>query len=419
MQVEKPRAFVFSRQPYPITAARLPKSLSDSGWTVASMCTEDSLLWKTRFVKKRYRCPIFPRHIVIAILKAINEWKPHFIVPGDRWSLYFLQGMARSSLMQILFPRLSELLRRSLGHQEAGSTLDSKVALLDMARGLDEVHVPQDQEVKSVDHAISVIEESFAFPVVVKQDFSSGGLGVSICKDQQEVVSAFARLREDKSDESFLYWLWKMYNQTPFMRSFGKPGKVSIQQFIDGDPYLYSFVALDGKILGGNAVQRELPYDGPNSPHCRYRTVENSQMPKAAAAIVEETGFSGFGCFDFMVDRETNVSYLIECNPFPVNVAHLGYVLGEDLCRTLCQGLSHSVSSSSRYQNKKEDATGFAILFPYELMRDPGSTKILSCPHDVPFDDPNLLTAMQKRFDIPSSSINRLREAYYSGDVQI
>ena len=42
----------FSKQPSSIAAVRLPKSLSRAGWSVASMCTENSLLWTTRFVNK-------------------------------------------------------------------------------------------------------------------------------------------------------------------------------------------------------------------------------------------------------------------------------------------------------------------------------------------------------------------------------
>lgn len=131
VQVEKPRAFIFSRQPHQITAVRLPKSLSYSGWVVASMCTEDSLLAKTRFVKK-YVCPKNPRSLFLAMIRACKEWKPDFIIPGDRWSLHYLQGIARSLLARMAFPGVADLVRRSLGRPDAGMVLDSKWALLEI-----------------------------------------------------------------------------------------------------------------------------------------------------------------------------------------------------------------------------------------------------------------------------------------------
>jgi biotin carboxylase len=138
---------------------------------------------------------------------------------------------------------------------------------------------------------------------------------------------------------------------------------------------------------------------------------ENEQIRRAVDAVLRETGFSGFGCIDFMVHRETNTPYLIECNPFPVNVAHLGHVLGEDLCRALHHGLAHSASSLSEHQTEKESTKKMAIIFPYELIRDSESTHILTHSHDVPFDDPKLLKAMQERFGIPGSAIDRLQKS--------
>jgi hypothetical protein len=407
-QTEKPRAFVFSRQPYPITAARLPKSLLESGWSVAAMCTKDSLLWNTCFVEEKYVCPKSPRPLFLAIVKALREWKPDLVIPGDRWSLYYLRGTAKSPFVGMAFPKVADLLRYSLGHPEAGRVLDSKRALLDITQRLNEVHTPRDREVRSAEHALSLIQEEYDFPVLVKQDLNSGGAGVWICEDREDVITAFEELNRDGKEGSYLRSLWKMYNLTPFMRNIDKPGSVSIQEFIDGDPYLHSFVALEGEILGGNTVRRELPYNGPSSPHCRYCPTENEDIRRASEAVVRKTGFSGFGCTDFMVDHNTGVPYLIECNPFPVNVAHLGHVLGEDLCRALRRGLSNSVYSSSEHQIENKNAKEVVILFPYELIRDPDSTHILTHSDDVPLDDPKLLRAMQKYFAIPSSSINKL-----------
>jgi len=417
MEGSRPRIFIFSRQSHPFTAARLPRELSRVGWSVAAMCKRDSLLWQTRFVDKKYVCPITPREILMPLVFALRNWEPDFVVPGDRWSLRYLQGMASSTLVGMVFPQVTDLLRKSLGHSDAYGVLDSKTALLSTVRTMDAVHTPRNREVNSVEHALSVIEGEYDFPIVVKQEHCSGGAGVWICRDRREVESVVSDLLQDKSEESFLYSLWKTYNQIPFMRDIDDPGSVSVQRFIDGEPHLHSFVALEGKIIGGNTVQRELPYDGPHSPHCRYRATENEEIQTSARAIVDKTGFSGFGCFDFIVDRKRNVPYLIECNPFPVNVAHLGHVLGKDLCKALRRRLTNQLQNVSENKSKLENDEGIAIIFPYELYRDPYSNKLLQHSHDVPLDDPKLIESIQNKFEIPNKAIDRIQKKWESGSV--
>lgn len=102
--LRRPRVLLFARQPYSITAARLPKSLREAGWSVAALTPEKSFLWKTRYTDRRYSCPWNPRPLVRTLLRVLNEWQPEFVIAGDRWSQFFLNGMADSLPVRVLQP---------------------------------------------------------------------------------------------------------------------------------------------------------------------------------------------------------------------------------------------------------------------------------------------------------------------------
>ncbi len=396
--LRRPRVLLFARQPYSITAARLPKSLREAGWSVAALTPEKSFLWKTRYTDRRYSCPWNPRPLVRTLLRVLNEWQPEFVIAGDRWSQFFLNGMADSLPVRVLQPPFAKVLRRSLGKRGAFAMLEHKASLLPRAAELG-VSVPHTIVTRSFRDARRRIDNQMDFPVVIKQDQTSGGAGVSICRSIEDVSAAYARISAEPRPP-LVRRLWKMWNQTPFVREVDRPGAVLLQEYLEGEPYLYSFVAVEGRLLAGNVVRRELPYDGPTSPHCRYVAIEHAEIVARSRQIIEATGFSGLGCVDFIIERSSRTPYLIECNPVPVNVAHLGRQLGSDLCLALLEYLHndgprrvHTPSSA-----RSNEYFGEAVLFPYDLIRDPASPVIAENPLDVPFDDPQVLAAMMEHF---------------------
>jgi len=69
------------------------------------------------------------------------------------------------------------------------------------------------------------------------------------------------------------------------------------------------------------------------------RFVYNPDMRRTAGALIEAWGLTGFIGFDFIVDSQES-AWLIECNPRPVSISHMGARVGEDLCRALHRQLT-------------------------------------------------------------------------------
>jgi len=361
----------------------------------------DRLLASTRHVDRVFDCPATPIAILPKIVKHLRMWAPDFIVPGDIWSLQFLHGLFRSAIVKAIAPELTELLTISLGSSRSWTILSDKQQLQYLANATTGIWTPTNILVDSETEATEAAHSVQSFPVVVKQAGNSGGEGVRICRNADEVAQAFKELnRHDRRDKA-LRSIWSRVRSYPFMSSYGCKGSTSVQEFVSGTPYLFSFVAFEGTLLAGNIVRRAHPYAGKTSPHCRYYPAHVEGIELASRKIVQRTGFSGFGCFDFILEAESSKPMLIECNPIPVNVSHLGGSLGTDLCMALRSKVATGSYSEEPIKMNKVDGGGRpVVLFPYELMRDANSEAIYRYPEDVPFDDPGLLNAIEKRFNV-------------------
>jgi len=86
-------------------------------------------------------------------------------------------------------------------------------------------------------------------------------------------------------------------------------------------------------------------------------------------------------------------AWLIECNPRPTPIAHLGARAGEDLCLAL----HHRLVSASMLPRTTDIPIEFVVAhFPQESWRDPNSPYFASAFHDVPVDDLELLQCLKQ-----------------------
>ena len=111
-------------------------------------------------------------------------------------------------------------------------------------------------------------------------------------------------------------------------------------------------------------------------------------MDKAARVVAERFQLSGLHGLDFIRD-EAGQTHLIEINPRATQGGTLPFGEGRDLPAALAQILTDSpVGRRSAIGN---DVVAF---FPREMRRDPASVYIREGYHDIPRDDPAVLSAM-------------------------
>jgi hypothetical protein len=159
-------------------------------------------------------------------------------------------------------------------------------------------------------------------------------------------------------------------------------------------------IAWRGQVLSGlSGIKRET-HPFPTSPSSVVEFIDHEEMRNAAQTLVAALGFSGFASLDFQLDADGK-AHLIEFNPRPTPICHLGEVLGRDLCKCLADALRGQAVPDVEAMNLPRTVA----LFPQEWARDAESPYLASAYHDVPWDDPELFEAAiaiargQRRFN--------------------
>jgi len=189
-------------------------------------------------------------------------------------------------LIPSLHARLSDLIQRSLGDPRFYEVASNKFLLGDAALAAG-VRVPDQRVVEGVDAAIEAARH-FRYPAVVKRQHGSGGDTVRVVHDDAGVVQFCAQV----SDRNVL-----------------------VQAFVKGQPAAFGAVSLGGLFLAGITAIR-LTTDPPETgPGTVVQLADRPDVAAAAAKMIEVLGISGFSSFDFLLEEETGLAYLLECNP--------------------------------------------------------------------------------------------------------
>jgi len=118
------------------------------------------------------------------------------------------------------------------------------------------------------------------------------------------------------------------------------------------------------------------------------RLIEHPEMSAAAEKVARRLNLSGCHGLDFMLEAHTGNAYLIEINPRITQVGHLALGPGHDLPAALYAALSGSPIQEAPKVTEKDTVA----LFPQEWIRDPESEFLRSGYHDVPWEEPALVS---------------------------
>lgn len=367
--------------------ARLPEPMSKADVEVAVLCPTDNPLSQSSFASRHYSLDKLQswRTFGLAFGKAMTDWKPDLVVPCDEMVVamlhYFLKRPRLAA--RYLDARQLSTLRYSIGNIDRldAMLLKHQTRLLAESLGL---AVPRSQLVKSHVEAQNVAA-SFGFPVFLKSSFSWAGQGSSRCDNSEQVRTVFESLRPKTS------WVKTAAKCVLARDWYPSESDIEVQKAIAGESVMYSVAALGGKMLGGLFASRvaKVSANGPSTtvaigehPECRW------MVEKMIAAM----GASGFLAFDFMKCQSTGKVFLLECNPRPNQILHLGHRVGSDLCQALADGLH------GRSQPARSPTSGAVVpLFPQTWLHDELSALADVSTLDVPKNDPKLLDIMLRR----------------------
>lgn len=354
-------------------SARLPAALARAGFEVGALAFPGALITQSSYVSAQFSLPSAASdlELLTAIERTLRAFAPALVVPGDDPAVEVLHALAAQVFARGT-PRgvLAACLERSLGEPGHYAAVQSRRALHAAARRL-AVRVPEQSLVASASDA-EAFAEQHGFPLVLKAENSCAGFGTAICEERVALTAAFSRLQA--------------------RYGVGAPplGAISAQRFIRGRTAMRAIVASDGVVLAGLTAYKLETHPAPTGPSTVVEFFDNEEMERAARSLTKSFGLSGFASFDFMIEADSGAAYLIELNPRPVPICHLGGAFGDDLCGALWQRLTGAPPRGSLAR-----AAGRRVaLFPQEWVRAHDGSYFNQMFHDVPWDEPLLVRAL-------------------------
>lgn len=383
-QVVKPVVLLVTTDRWYPTA-RLGMALASVGCTVDAVCPAAHPLGRTRAVRQTYSYDALSP--LKSLLRAIENANPDLVIPGDDLATFHLYDLyKREKYLLSSNSRVPQLIEDSLGSAEAFRVMNSRISLMQLAQASG-VRVPATHAVTNtsdLNHAISEL----GFPLVLKANGTSGGTGVRVVRTLQQASAAFEKLQ---GRPSFVRAIKRacVDHDLRALRAFLVREKpvISAQAFISGREATSTLACWKGTVLG--SLHFEVVEKTALTGHATVvRNVSHPEMLFAAETIVRQLNLTGLHGLDFMVEADTAHAYLIELNPRSTQVGHLA--LGPE--RDLAAAIYACITGKEVQPRAKVTERETIALFPQEWRRDPESTFLQSGYHDVPWEEPFLVS---------------------------
>jgi glutathione synthase/RimK-type ligase-like ATP-grasp enzyme len=386
------KILVFATQDSPL-AARIAIALANAGFFVAAITPYGNPVREVRKVRQQFAYRTRPR--LKSIIGAIHQWIPNLLVCTDDAAVRELQTLHQRTQdsRDKSVKEIPELIERSLGPPTSFSAIRDKSAFSALAerQGLrcpKTFVFPANRTFET-----RLVEPSY--PIVVKADHSDGGRCVRIVGSDADLRATVWELQMPDTWRGRRFFGSMLGSEA--LRPFRLPIRrtISLQGFIDGRPANRAVVCWQGKVLAGISVEavEETYQCGPASV---VRLIDHAEMTMFCERMVKRLHLSGFVGFDFILDS-ANRAWILEMNPRVTQVCHFLLADGTDLAASLYMHMSGQRPQTNRQLQPSKIAPinrGLISLFPNEMIRSPSSNYLRSCQHDVPWEEPELVSSL-------------------------
>ena len=367
--------------------ARLPEPLAASGLSVAVMCAKQNPLCHSSYITRHFEMAELKswRAFGKILRRAMTEHKADLIIPCDEPVVVMLHHFIRHETLALRYLTRAQLqvLAQSIGQRERLGAMVLKHETRLLAEML-KVAVPATVLATSAGDAVQKAR-GIGFPVFVKKSFSWAGRGSILCGDEKDVAKAFMMLSD--STYALKYWARRVFARDWFPAT----SDIEVQKAIAGDSVMYSVACWRGRVVGGLFAGRQT-LTGPQGPSTVVEIGDHETCNAAATKMIASMGASGFVAFDFMRCEKTGAVFLLECNPRPNQICHLGDQVGVDLCGLLAKAMAERPGEAATANDIRTVA-----LFPQEWLRNEQDA-LSGIDHlDVPKKDSKLFNFMLQR----------------------
>ena len=346
----------------------LPRHLARNGMELSFIGTPKCMASRSGHIRTRFSWEQKPGGFDFGpLLSCVQKLDPDWIIPIDELSTLRLQDIGHGTLAGTgtPFPEKSvRLVRRSLGEPSGYARASTRKFFHSTAQQAG-IPTPKQIDVSGID-ALRAFADQHGYPVVLKRELSMGGAGVFFA-----------------ADENALLTLWEKHGTASANSAW------IAQEFVPGSLGIHAVFSSGGQVLAQISARQLCQRSSRTSaPSSVVRLCRHAQMAADAAAFVAQTGASGFHGWDFQL-KDTGEALMIEHNPRPISISHLGGLIGSDLCASLAATCGMSPSSTAGPAEESD-----VCFFPDEWWRDPLSPLLHDAFHDAPWDDPALLRAI-------------------------
>jgi ATP-grasp domain len=367
-------------------AARLASGFLDLGGRVAAVCpVPGHPIRKVRGFERLFRYA--SRHPLESLLAAIEAFAPDIIIPLCDRSVQHLHDLHTKCSSEIEPDRrIRRLIERSLGPATSYPVVSSRYDLLMLAKD-EGIRVPETARIDSVEDLNKWQKDP---PWLLKADGTWGGRGVRRANSVPSGEEALLELTRRASVFELATQLIVNRDRDRTVANWQRtrPGVVA-QCFVTGRPANCAVVSWQGEILAGIAVE-VIRTDGPCRPASIVRVVEGREMIDAAKRIARRLSLSGFFGLDFVIEKGTGGTYLIEMNPRCTPPCSASFGEGRDLVAAIWAKLTNQLV---HHRPPLTDKTTIAY-FPQALLgcSDPAQiTQLDSACLDIPDEEPELV----------------------------
>ena len=366
--------------------ARLAIGLAKAGCEVSAVCPMPAHpCLKTRAVRQTF--PYSGSYPLDSLTTAIDATDPQIIVPCDERGVRHLHQLhAQAITRQGPKSRIAILIERSLGSPESFSVVSSRDKLLRIARDVG-ILVPATGPINR-DEDLELFSDRQPLPWVLKADGTWGGGGVRIAETREQAHRFLKALSQPSGATEIIKRLILQRDRMRHLAALNWSRRaVVVQSYIQGRPANCAVVCWEGTVLAGIGVE-VVSSEGAQGPAIVIRVVDSPEMTEAAERIARRLGLSGFFGLDFMIEDETNDTYLIEMNPRCTPLCHLQLGKGRDMVGAL----QAKLAGASLQETPPITHNEMIAYFPQAWTSQ--SEFLESSFQDVPREEPELIEVL-------------------------
>jgi hypothetical protein len=344
-----------------IGVARLPLLLRAAGATVTIMCPEASYLGETRHADHRITAPAAVDEFAIELRALLHRRDYTWVILADDPLITAFARYADDPVVARALPVTSPA---------ALAMMSSKIAFLAACKR-HALPLAPSETVRTLDEARAAAA-AIGYPVMLKLDHGSGGIGVKRIDDPEQLAREFTAFARDED--------------------------LTVEGFAEGRMAGTEVLYDRGVPLCWSWYYKEKIWPGEFGPSSVRRFTTHPQVGAIAERLGAITGFHGFAVLCFVDDTAHDRIVLLEMNFRPGPGMHV-----RGPVREMFGGAARAMLAGAPYEGRQTPgAIEHAVhLFPQDLYRAIGQRDCRGMLdllaggifQDLPFDDPRLLSA--------------------------